>query len=85
MHTMVSFNPVLVDEIGLLKEALTRHIRQLVERDQTNAALTEKIERLQQQFLNLRRLHFGATSEKFAGQAELFTEKVDLPVPPEPQ
>ena len=85
MHTMVSFNPVLVDEIGLLKEALTRHIRQLVERDQTIAALTEKIERLQQQFLNLRRLHFGATSEKFAGQAELFTEKVDLPVPPEPQ
>ena len=28
-------------------------------------------------------MHFGATSERLAAQAELFTEKVDVPVPPE--
>lgn len=88
MHATASFNPsfdpILVDQIGVLKQALVEHIRQLAERNQTIAALTAKIESLQQQFLNLRRLHFGATSEKFSGQTELFTEKVDLPIPPEP-
>ena len=28
-------------------------------------------------------MHFGAASEKFSGQTELFAEKVDLPIPPE--
>ena len=50
-----------------------------------SAKLSAKLESLLQQFLNLRRAHFGATSEKFTPQAELFTEKVELPVPPEPE
>ncbi len=34
------------------------------------------------EFLDLRRLHFGAKSERLAGQAELFDERHALPVPP---
>jgi transposase len=37
---------------------------------------------LHQQLQNLRRLHFGATSERLAGQAELFSAVVDIPAPP---
>ena len=37
---------------------------------------------LQQQLQTLKRMHFGASSEKLAGQAELFTEIVNLPSPP---
>ena len=32
--------------------------------------------------MNLRRAQFGASSERIAGQAELFIEPVSLPVPP---
>ena len=67
----------LISDIGVLKGLIT-------ERDSVIANLSAQLESLKQQFLNLRRLHFGATSEKFCGQAELFTEKVDLPIPPEP-
>src|SRR3990172_6221657 len=38
---------------------------------------------LHQQLQNLRRLHFGATSEKLSGQPELFQETQNLPVPPQ--
>ena len=41
------------------------------------------LDSLRQQLLNLRRLHFGATSEKLSGQPDLFPEKRELPVPPE--
>jgi transposase len=67
----------LISDIEVLKALIT-------ERDSVIANLSAQLESLKQHFLNLRRLHFGATSEKFCGQAELFTEKVDLPVPPEP-
>ena len=56
----------------------------LLDRDGVIANLSAQLESLKQQFLNLRRLHFGATSEKFCAQAELFTEKVELPLPPQP-
>ena len=88
MHATASFNPAfnlnLSGEIEALKESLTHKIEQLFERDQTIASLTAKLESLHQQLLNLRRAHFGATSEKFAAQVEMFTEKVELPVPPAP-
>lgn len=46
-------------------------------------ALAQQLESLQQQFLNLRRLHFGAKSEQLnALQADLFADSVSLPVPP---
>jgi len=67
----------LISDIDVLKGLIT-------ERDSVIANLSAQLESLKQQFLNLRRLHFGATSEKFCGQTELFTEKVELPVPPEP-
>ena len=41
------------------------------------------LESLHQQLQNLRRLHFGATSEKLSGQPELFQETQQLPVPPQ--
>ena len=41
------------------------------------------LESLHQQLQNLRRLHFGATSEKLSGQPELFQETQELPVPPQ--
>jgi transposase len=41
------------------------------------------LESLYQQLQNLRRLHFGATSEKLAGQPDLFVQTEQLPVPPE--
>lgn len=44
--------------------------------------LSAHLESLHQQIVNLRRLHFGATSERLAGQAELFAATVSLPVPP---
>jgi transposase len=67
----------LISDIDVLKGLIT-------ERDCVIANLSAQLESLKQQFLNLRRLHFGATSERFCGQAELFTECVDLPLPPEP-
>jgi transposase len=66
-----------ISDIDVLKGLIT-------ERDSVIANLSAQLESLKQQFLNLRRMHFGATSEKFCPQAEMFTEKVDLPVPPEP-
>src|SRR3990172_7051189 len=41
------------------------------------------LESLHQQLQNLRRLHFGATSEKLCGQPELFEQTQELPVPPQ--
>lgn len=49
------------------------------------AQLLRQVETLQQQFLTLRRMHFGATSERLAGQAELFTGTVSVPVPAPPE
>ena len=41
------------------------------------------LESLHQQLQNLRRMHFGATSEKLCGQPELFHQTQELPVPPQ--
>jgi len=45
-------------------------------------SFAQHFESLQQQILNLRRAQFGASSERLAGQGELFVEAVSLPVPP---
>ena len=44
---------------------------------------TTVLDSLHQQLQNLRRMHFGATSEKLCGQPELFQETQDLPLPPQ--
>jgi len=41
------------------------------------------LESLRQQLQNLRRLHFGATSEKLSGQPDLFRQPQELPLPPQ--
>lgn len=41
------------------------------------------LDSLHQQLQNLRRMHFGATSEKLYGQPELFQQTQELPVPPQ--
>jgi transposase len=41
------------------------------------------LQSLHQQLQNLRRMHFGATSEKLCGQPELFEQTLQLPVPPQ--
>jgi len=63
-------------DFGVLKALLT-------ERDLVIASLSAQLESLKQQVLNLRRMHFGAKSEKLAGQAELFQETAVIPVPPQ--
>jgi transposase len=43
--------------------------------------LAGQLESLKQQVLALRRAHFGTSSERLSGQAELFVEAVSLPLP----
>ena len=43
--------------------------------------LAAQLESLKQQVLALRRVHFGTSSERLSGQAELFVEAVSLPLP----
>ena len=62
------------DEVALLKGIL-------VERDRAIAELSAQLESLKQQFLALRRAHFGAKSEQLAAQGEIFAEPVTLPMP----
>ncbi len=65
----------LPDDIGQLKALIAQ-------RDATIETLAAALESLKQQLLSLRRAQFGASSERIAGQAELFIEPVSLPVPP---
>ena len=37
---------------------------------------------MHQQLQNLRRMHFGASSERLAAQSELFQQTVNVPMPP---
>jgi hypothetical protein len=46
--------------------------------------LWEQLESLQHQIAQLNRARFDFSSERLAGQAELFDAASDLPVPPEP-
>ena len=66
------------DEIAALRAIIA-------ERDQQIAQLTQHLESLHQQILNLRRMQFGASSERLAGQAQLFSGTVSLPLPPPPE
>ena len=44
---------------------------------------TTILDSLHQQLATLRRMHFGATSEKLVAQAELFVQVASLPLPPD--
>ena len=55
----------------------------ITQRDAVIVNLSAQLESLKQQFLNLRRMHFGATSEKLSGQAELFQDATTIPLPPQ--
>jgi transposase len=58
----------LPDDVGALKQMVID--------------LATQLESLKQQFLALRRAHFGASSEQLPGQAELFAERLSLELPP---
>lgn len=70
----------LPDDVEALKDLLI----ETVQRAQV-AALDARsaIERLELQLVALRRTVFGVRSERIAGQADLFEQKVALPLPPE--
>ena len=69
-------NPI--EEIAALRVLLEDRDTQLIKSqrhigdgDARITQFVQQLETVQQQFLNLRRMHFGVTSEKFAGQADL--------------
>jgi len=70
----------LPDDVEALKDLLI----ETVQRAQV-AALDARsaIERLELQLVTLRRAVFGIRSERIVGQADLFEQKVALPLPPE--
>ena len=76
MHALASNSIELITDIDVLRGLIT-------ERDTVIANFSAQLESLKQQFLNLRRMHFGATSEKLSAQAELFQQTQELPVPPQ--
>jgi hypothetical protein len=55
-----------------------------LEQNRLACVLWEQLESLQHQIAQLNRARFGASSERLAGQAELFDAAIDMPVPPEP-
>jgi transposase len=55
-----------------------------LEQNRLACVLWEQLESLQHQIAQLNRARFGASSERLAGQAELFDAAMDMPVPPEP-
>ena len=67
---------------AVLPQDVAHYKSMIAERDATIQTLTAALESLKQQVLALRRAQFGASSERIEGQAELFQEKVSLPVPP---
>lgn len=55
-----------------------------LEQNRLARALWEQLEILQHQIAQLNRARFGVSSERLAGQAELFDAATDIPVPPVP-
>jgi transposase len=55
-----------------------------LEQNRLACVLWEQLEALQHQIAQANRARFGVSSERLAGQAELFDAASDLPVPPEP-
>jgi transposase len=85
-------NRPLADDIAALHAliaerdaTIVKYIERTERQEEQIGQLLRQLETLQQQFLTLRRMHFGATSERLAGQAELFTGTVSVPVPAPPE
>jgi len=55
-----------------------------LEQNRLACVLWEQLEALQHQIAQANRARFGVSSERLAGQAELFDAAMELPVPPEP-
>lgn len=69
----------LPDDVCALKGLIVEREAALT---QVLAAWQARFESLTQQILALRRAQFGASSERLAGQGELFLERLTLPLPP---
>ncbi|MFT0174872.1 hypothetical protein ACLKMY_39240, partial [Paraburkholderia mimosarum] len=55
-----------------------------LEQNRLACVLWEQLDALQHQIAQANRARFGVSSERLAGQAELFDDATALPVPPEP-
>jgi transposase len=80
---MIDMSPaaITVADLPIEPEALQAFA---LEQNRLAWVLWEQLESLQHQIAQLNRAHFGVSSERLAGQAELFDAASDLPVPPEP-
>jgi len=80
---MIDMSPaaITVSDLPIEPEALQAFA---LEQNRLAWVLWEQLESLQHQIAQLNRAHFGVSSERLAGQAELFDAASDLPVPPEP-
>lgn len=79
MSTALPDRAALPDEVDGLKDLVLETMRRAQVAAQDAASV---IERLQLQLAVLRRQVFGVRSEQSPGQGELFSEQVDLPMPP---
>ncbi|TCK33758.1 transposase [Paraburkholderia sp. BL8N3] len=79
---MVDMPPaaITVADLPIEPEALQAFA---LEQNRLAWVLWEQLESLQHQIAQLNRARFGVSSERLAGQAELFDTASDLPVPPE--
>lgn len=78
-------SPALRALIAERDQQIARQGEQIARQDGQIAQLTQQLESLHQQILNLRRMQFGASSERLTGQAQLFSGTVSLPMPPPPE
>jgi hypothetical protein len=80
---MVDMSPaaITVADLPLEPEALQAFA---LEQNRLACMLWEQLESLQHQIAQLNRARFGVSSERLAGQAELFEAATELPIPPEP-
>jgi transposase len=72
-------NAITVADLPVEPDALQAFA---LERNRLARVLWEQLEILQHQIAQLNRARFGVSSERLAGQAELFDATTDVPVPP---
>jgi transposase len=72
-------NAVTVADLPVEPDALQAFA---LEQNRLARVLWEQLEILQHQIAQLNRARFGVSSERLAGQAELFDAATDIPVPP---
>ena len=80
---MIAMPPTVITVAELPVEPVALQAFAL-EQNRLACVLWEQLEALQHQIAQANRARFGVSSERLAGQAELFDAAMELPVPPEP-